>query len=136
MIEKLIIIGNAGKDAEMRYTPSGQAVTSFSVATNKEFTNQAGEKVKRTKWFRVSVWGKLAEVCNQYVKKGMTVYCEGELQSDESGNPRIYTKADGTTAANFELTAQTVRFLSRVESGKQATASDADGNPANEDWPF
>ncbi len=73
MYHQLIIVGNVGRDPEMRYTPSGQAVTSFSVAANKQYTNAQGETVKETIWFRVSAWGNLAEVCNQYVKKGMKV---------------------------------------------------------------
>ncbi len=65
----IIITGNLGRDPEMRYTPSGQAVTSFSVAQNDSYTNSNGEKVKRTLWFRVTAWGKQAETCNQYLKK-------------------------------------------------------------------
>src|SRR6185369_14782291 len=73
MFHTIIIVGNVGKDPEMRYTPSGQAVTSFSVATNRQYTTGSGEQVKETIWFRVTTWGKQAEVCNQYVKKGSKV---------------------------------------------------------------
>ena len=69
MYHTIIVVGNVGKDAEMRYTQSGQAVASFSVATNRQYTQANGEAVKETVWFRVSAWGKQAEVCNQYVKK-------------------------------------------------------------------
>lgn len=121
---KVEIIGHAGKDAEMRYTPSGQAMTSFSVAHTEQYTNGAGEKVKKTVWVRITAWGKLAEICNQYVKKGMLVHVEGKLNGDENGNPRVYQKQDGTSAANFEVTAQSVLFLSRVEGSNQATSEE------------
>lgn len=118
--EIYIIEGKVGRDSEMRYTPSGQAVTTFSVAVNNEYTNSAGEKVKDVKWIRVSVWGKLAEVCNQYVKKGKSVIVEGKLKGDANGNPRIFNKQDGTPSASFEMTANTVRFLSpATEAEKQ-----------------
>ena len=113
MYHTIIIVGNVGKDPEMRYTPSGQAVTSFSVATNRQYTAGNGEQVKETIWFRVTTWGKQAEVCNQYVKKGSKVLVEGRLTPDKnSGGPKVYTKQDGTAGANFDVTATTVRFLS------------------------
>ncbi len=78
MFHTIIIVGNLGKDPEMRYTPSGQAVTSFSVATSRKYTSSNGEQVNETIWFRVSAWGKQAEVCNQYLKKGSKVLVEGD----------------------------------------------------------
>lgn len=115
MYELYTIVGRVGRDAEMRYTPSGQAVTSFSVAVSEEYTKD-GEKIKKTKWIRVSSWGKQAEVHNQYVKKGMLVLVAGKLNGDDQGNPRTYEAGGGVTKASFEMTAQTVQFLSRVES--------------------
>jgi single-strand DNA-binding protein len=122
MYHTLIIVGNVGKDPEMRYTPSGQAVTSFSVATNRQYTTGNGEQVKETIWFRVTTWGKQAEVCNTYVKKGMKVLVEGRLTPDKAtGGPRIWQKSDGSSGASFEVTAGTVRFLSaRGEGGGEA----------------
>ncbi len=119
MYHTIIIAGNVGKDPEMRYTPTGQAVTSFSVATSRQYTGNNGQVVKETIWFRISTWGKLAETCNQYVKKGSKVLVEGRLTADpNTGNPRIWTKQDGTAGASFEVTANTVRFLSsREENG-------------------
>ena len=73
MYHSLTIVGNVGREPEMRYTPSGQAVTSFSVATERKYTSGNGEQVKETIWFRVSTWGKQAEICKQYVKKGSKV---------------------------------------------------------------
>jgi len=113
MFHQIIIVGNVGKDPDMRYTPSGQAVTSFSVATSREYKDASGEQVKETIWFRVSTWGKTAEICNQYVKKGSKVLVEGRLTPDKAtGGPRVWTKQDGTAQASFEVTANTVRFLS------------------------
>jgi len=125
MYHTIIIVGNVGRDPEMRYTPSGQAVTSFSVASNRQYTSSNNEQVKETIWFRVSAWGKQAETCNQYLKKGSKVLIEGRLTPDKtSGGPRIWKKQDGSSGANFEVTAQTVRFLTpRSESGDGGAAS-------------
>jgi single-strand DNA-binding protein len=115
MHQSIQIIGNLGKNPEMRYTPSGQAVTSFTVAANRSFTKD-DKQVKETTWFRVSAWGKTAEACNQYLMKGSLVFVEGRLTPDpETGGPRIWTNKDGTPAASFEINAQNVRFLSKVE---------------------
>ena len=98
MYQKVTIIGNLGRDPEMRYTPSGQAVTSFNVATNRTYTGSDGQKVKETTWFRVSAWGKQAEICNNYLHKGSKVFIEGRLVSDPAtGGPRIFNRQDGTT---------------------------------------
>ncbi len=109
----VILVGNVGRDPEMRYTPTGQAITSFSVATNRQYVNNNGETVKETVWFRVSVWGKQAESCNQYLRKGTRVLVEGRLTPNpNTGGPRIWTGQDGQPRASFEITAQVVRFLS------------------------
>lgn len=112
MYHTIIIVGNLGKDPEMRYTPNGQAVTNFSLATNRQYTGSDGQQVKETIWFRVAAWGKQAEACNQYLKRGSKVLVEGRLTPDkETGGPHVYTKQDGTSGASFEVNAQTVRFL-------------------------
>jgi len=141
MYHTIIIAGNVGKDPEMRYTPSGQAVTSFSVATNRQYTTGNGEQVKETIWFRISTWGKTAEVCNQYVKKGSKVLVEGRLTPDKNtGGPRIWTKQDGSAGASFEVTASTVRFLSsRGEGGEapmQGGGFESAELPPEDDIPF
>ncbi|MFH1185081.1 MAG: single-stranded DNA-binding protein [Chloroflexota bacterium] len=141
MFHTLIIVGNVGRDPEMRYTPSGQAVTSFSVASNRRYTSSNGEQVNETIWFRISAWGKQAEICNQFLKKGSRVLIEGRLTPDKaSGGPRIWQKQDGTSAASFEVTAQTVRFLTtRSESeggGPAADSGDMAVAPAEDDIPF
>ena len=121
MYHTLIIVGNVGRDPEMRYTPSGQAVTSFSVATERKYTDVSGQQVKETIWFRVSTWGKQAEICNQYVKKGSKVLVEGRLTPDKNtGGPKVFNKQDGSASANFDVTASLVRFLSSSEKTAQA----------------
>jgi single-strand DNA-binding protein len=113
VFQKTIIAGNLGKDPEMRYAPTGDAVTSFSVATNRKYNDKNGQLIEEVIWFRVSVWGKQAEACNQYLKKGSAVLVEGRLQADKAtGGPRIFTRQDGTSGSSFEITAETVRFLS------------------------
>ncbi len=113
MYQRIIIVGNLGRDPEMRYTPTGQAVTNFNVATNRQYTGSDGQQVKETIWFRVSAWGRQAEICNQYLKRGSKVLIEGRLNADPAtGGPRIWTRQDGTAGASFEITADTVRFLS------------------------
>ncbi|MBM3935032.1 MAG: single-stranded DNA-binding protein [SAR202 cluster bacterium] len=112
-MNKMIVIGNVGSDPEMRYTPSGAAVTSFRVATNRRFTGSDGQQQEETEWFTVSAWNKLAETCNQYVTKGMKVYVEGRLHS------RPYIAKDGHPRAGNEIIANDVRFLDRGGQGGQ-----------------
>ncbi|MCW5875920.1 MAG: single-stranded DNA-binding protein [Anaerolineales bacterium] len=116
---KITIVGNLGRDPEMRYTPSGQAVTNFSVASNRQYTSSTGEKVKETVWFRVSAWGRQAETVNQFLKTGSPVLVEGRVTPDKAtGGPRIWTRQDGTPASSFEITAERVVFLgSRGDGG-------------------
>lgn len=107
MHQRTEIIGRLGRDPEMRYTPSGQAVTNFSVAVDNQYTRKDGEKVKDTQWFRVTVWGNQAEACNQYLEKGSLVFAEGKVKLN------VYEKKDGTWDGTLELNASSVRFLSR-----------------------
>ncbi|MBI5353443.1 MAG: single-stranded DNA-binding protein [Chloroflexi bacterium] len=142
MYHTIIVVGNVGKDPEMRYTPSGQAVTSFSVATNRKYTGANGEKVEETIWFRISTWGKTAENCNQYVKKGSKVLVEGRLTPDKAtGGPRVWTRQDGTTSASYEITASTVQFLSSRGDAESGPVSGGGGMgmaelPPEDDIPF
>jgi single-strand DNA-binding protein len=117
---QLIVIGNSGKDAEMRFTPSGQPVASFDVASTRKYARADGTPVKETTWVRVSVWGKLAEICAQYVKKGKKVCVVGRLNPDANGNPRTFQRNDGSTGASFEMTADSVEFLSAADHGEEA----------------
>ena len=105
MYQKLIIIGNLGRDPEMRYTVDGKPVTSFSVAVS--------DRKDETMWVRVSTWNKLAETCNQHLHKGSKVLVEGRLKADAQGNPRTYERKDGSGwSASFEVAASSVKFLS------------------------
>src|SRR5688572_6285783 len=136
MYHTLIIVGNVGKDAEMRYTPTGQAVTSFTVATNRTYTAK-DEEVKETCWFRVTTWGKQAEIMNRYVKKGMKVLVEGLLVPDKAtGSPKVYKKQDGTSGASYEVNASTVRFLSSVSSAEASSFEHGSELPVEDDLPF
>ncbi len=128
MYHTIIIVGNLGKDPEMRYTPSGQAVTNFNVATSRKYTGSDGALVQETIWFRVSVWGKQAETTNQYLRKGSKVLVEGRLIPDpKTGGPKIWQGQNGP-GASFEISANTVRFLSsRGEDDGGFQGSEAPG---------
>jgi len=140
MYQQITIVGYLGRDPEMRFTPSGQAVTSFSVATSRSYTNNSGQKVDETTWFRISVWGSQAEACNQYLSKGRPVLVVGRLRPDpQTGNPRVYTRNDGTTGSSYEINALQVKFLpgGRGDSGgyKEDMGDDV-GGPEEDEIPF
>ena len=120
MYQKTIIVGNLGQDPTMRYTPSGKAVTNFTVAVNRKWTDQSGEQQAKTTWFRVAAWDKLAELCDQYLSKGRLVLVEGEVEAS------AYTSQEGEARASLELTARNVRFLG-------SPGSSAEGEEAQED---
>ncbi|MBN1437924.1 MAG: single-stranded DNA-binding protein [Anaerolineales bacterium] len=123
MFHKVILVGNLGRDPEMRYTAGGQPVTSFSVASNRRYTDSSGQNVEETIWFRVSVWGKQAEACKQYLAKGRQVLVEGRLICDkQTGGPRTFKRANGETGTSFEINAEVVRFL-----GQRGDAAPAEG---------
>ena len=127
--QKIVIVGNLGRDPEMRYTPSGQAVTNFNMATNRQYTASNGERVKETTWFRISAWGRQAETCNQYLKMGSRVLVEGRLNPDkETGAPRDYERRDGSIGSSYEITAERVVFM----SGRDDKASDQGAGPSDE----
>ncbi|HCB50224.1 MAG TPA: hypothetical protein DEP47_12070 [Chloroflexi bacterium] len=113
MYQKVVIVGNLGTDPEMRYMPDGTAVTNFSVATNRRWTDRAsGEPREETTWFRVSAWRQQAELANEYLSKGRQVLVEGRLRPDpQTGGPRTWTGQDGTVRASYELTADVIRFI-------------------------
>jgi len=126
-LQKCQIIGRLGADPEMRFAPSGQPVVNFSVATNRNYNKANSEEVKETSWFKVSVWGKLAEACNAYLKKGGQVFVEGRLIADPAtGGPRLWTRQNGSPAASFEIHADLVRFL----GGKNGDANGQVEQPA------
>ncbi len=125
-MNKIIVIGNLGSDPEMKYTPNGQAVTSFSVASNRKYTTGAGEQREETEWFRASAFGKLAETCNQYLTKGQQVYLEGRLRS------HTYTTPGGETRHTNEVNVTDVQFLGRSNNEASETVP-VDDEP---DLPF
>lgn len=139
-MNKLIITGNLGRDPEMRYTPQGQPVTNFPLASNRKYTNTQGETINETTWVRVQAWGKLAEVCNQYLKKGAKALVEGRLAIDtKTGGPRIWTAKDGTAHVDFEVVAERVEFLSGGHQASVQTDAAVSGEEADisdEDIPF
>jgi single-strand DNA-binding protein len=108
---KIIIVGNLGRDPELRYTPQGTAVCSFSVATNEKRKDRAGELQSITTWFRVTLWGKQAENANKFLTKGNPIYIEGRLRTDE------WTDRDGKTRTSLEVQATDMQFIgSRSDS--------------------
>lgn len=130
MHQKLILIGTLGRDPEMRYTPDGKPVTSFSMAVNSGWGENKG-----TMWVKVTAWNKQAEVANQYLKKGHKIYVEGELSFDkETGGPKLWSGQDGKARASFEVTLREMKFLqSKGESQQKEESREA---PSEEDCPF
>jgi len=125
-LNKIMLIGNVGSDPEMRYTPNGKAVTSFRMATNRRYTTSSGESREETEWFRVSVWGKQAESCNQFLSKGKRVYVEGRLRSQN------WEGQDGQMRTSLEVSANRVIFLDRAAS----VSLPEEGELEPEDLPF
>jgi single-strand DNA-binding protein len=124
MYIKVILVGDLGKDPEMRYATNGQAFTSFSVAVDDSYTDKnSGQRVKRTMWTKITAWGKQAETCNQYLKKGSRVLVEGHLNTrynqgeDQCNGPQVWQDKSGDYRANFEISAEVVRFLDKLQGG-------------------
>ena len=123
MYSKTVIVGHLGRDPEMRFTSGGQSVTSFSVATDRRWTDQSGQTQERTTWFRVTAWGKLGELCNQYLSKGRIVLVEGDVEASP------WKSQEGEARASLELTARNVRFIGGRDmvmssSGRMQESSD------------
>ncbi len=104
-INKVILVGRLGANPELRYTPGGQGVANFNMATSEQWTDKTGKKQERTEWHRIVVWGKLAELCSQYLAKGRQAYVEGRLQT------RSWDDKEGIKRYTTEVVAQTVQFL-------------------------
>lgn len=112
MYQKLVFAGNLGGDPDLRFTPQGDPVCTFSVACTRKWTGKDGQAAEETTWYRVTVWGKLAEACNQYLLKGRQVLVEGQLTPDkETGGPRVWTDNNGNSRASYEMRAGIVQFL-------------------------
>lgn len=120
MYQQLILIGNLGNDPEMRYTPGGAAVASFSLAVNRKWTDNEGNQKEKTTWFRVTCWKNQAEIVSQYLTKGKQVMVIGEVEE-----ARPWTDKDGNNRASLEVTAQTIKFLGgrgETDNSEAATA--------------
>ena len=129
MYQKITLVGNLGRDPEMRYLQDARAVTNFSVATSNY--------KKETAWFRVSVFGPSAEACNQYLRKGSKVLVDGELTYDAStGGPKVFSRNDGTAGSSFEVVARDVKFLSSSGDGDNEAPSRPAAEPKADDIPF
>ena len=137
-VNKVILIGNLGRDPELRYTKSGQAVANFSIATNDRWTDKQGQQQERTEWHRIVTWGKTAELCAQYLSKGRSAYIEGALQTRE------YEDKEGIKRYTTEVVAQRVQFLGGRGEGQGAgtgadqpePASGGAGSAPPDDIPF
>ncbi|MCK5687770.1 single-stranded DNA-binding protein, partial [Myxococcota bacterium] len=113
-VNKAILIGNLGSDPEIRYTPSGAAVANFSLATTDKWNDKQGQSQERTEWHKIVVWGKLAELCGEYLSKGRQVYIEGSIQT------RQWDDRDGNKRYTTEIKAREITFLgSRTDGGGQ-----------------
>ena len=111
-MQKLFVTGRLGRDPEIRYTPDQKAVTTFSVASDRQYKGASGEKVKETTWFKVTVWGNQAEACNTYLHKGDLVLVEGYIIIDpKTGASKIWSGQDGSPRTTLEINASHVEFL-------------------------
>ena len=126
-LNKVMIIGRLGRDPEMRYTPSGRPVTTFSVATSRSWNTSDGERRSETEWFNVVAWGSLAEICNQYLVKGQQVYIEGRLQT------RNWEDNDGNKHSSVEVVANEMIMLGDRRSNNQSDDQDDD---EEDEFPF
>ena len=123
---RALLLGNLTRDPELRYIPSGQAVATFTVACNRTYLAQSGERKEEVSFIRIVTWGKQAENCNEYLKKGSSVFVEGRLQS------RSWEAADGTKRSTIEVVAQTIQFLGRP-AGKAPASDEERSVPAPEE---
>jgi len=121
-VNKAILVGRLGRDPETRFTSGGQAVANFTLATDETFKDRSGERQKRTEWHRIVVWGKLAEIVQQYLKKGMLVYIEGRIQTRQWEDKR-----DGQKKTPTEINANVMRMLTSRAEGAAAGAGAGGG---------
>jgi single-strand DNA-binding protein len=128
-VNKVIIIGNLGRDPELRYTSNGNPVCQLSVATTRGYTNRNNDRVEETEWHRVVVWGKTAEHCSRYLAKGRQVYVEGRLQT------RSYEDKEGIKRYSTEIVAETVQFLGGRGEGGGMARGDGGGGPRADEGP-
>ena len=126
-VNKVILVGRLGRDPETRYTSGGQAVANFSVATDESYKDRNGERQKRTEWHKIVVWGKQAEIAQQYLKKGSLVFIEGRIQSRE------WQDKENQKRTSFEIVANNFRMLGGRGDGMAAGAGAGGGSARSED---
>lgn len=122
-VNKVTIMGRLGKEPELKYTPSGMAVCSLTVATSEAWKDKSGQKQERTEWHKIVVWGRLAELCNQYLTKGRQVYLEGALQT------RSWDDKNGQKRYTTEIVAKTVQFIGANSSKDSNQGKSQEGKP-------
>jgi single-strand DNA-binding protein len=141
-VNKVILIGNLGRDPEVRYTPSGTAVANFTLATTENWTNKDGEKQSHTEWHRIVAWRRLGEICGEYLSKGKQVYIEGRIRTneweDQEGNKRRTTEIE---ALNMQMLGSRAQSEPRQSEPRQDESSGpesatASGGPTEDDIPF
>jgi len=125
MINKVILVGRLGKDPEIRSTPGGQTVARFSLATDEKFTDRNGEKQERTEWHNIAAWGKLGEICGQYLRKGRLVYIEGSIRNDSWDD-----KETGQKKYRTEIVARDMKMLERKSDGDEGGSYSSGGGYA------
>ena len=142
-VNKVILVGRLGRDPETRFTGSGQAVANFTLATDEGYTDRSGQRQKRTEWHRIVLWGKLAEIAQQYLKKGMLVYIEGRIQTrqwdDRSGNKRTTTEIVGNVMRMLTTRGEMAAGAAagaEVEPPAPEEAAPAGPEISDEDIPF
>jgi single-strand DNA-binding protein len=128
-VNKVILIGNLGKDPEFKYTPGGQPVATFSLATTERFSDKNGQRQEKTEWHNIVAWGKLAELVNQYLKKGRSAYIEGKLTT------RSWDDKDGNKRYKTEIVANTIQFLGST-SGNGGEHDFSSSSPAFDAHPM
>ena len=139
-VNKVILVGNLGGDPEVRYTPSGAAVVNFSLATAENWKDKDGNKQEKTEWHKVVAWGKLAEICGEYLHKGKQVYIEGRIQTDQwedkEGNKRYTTKVIANTMQMLGAKGDRPANMDSGGGGVAADTSDQSAPPEIDDIPF
>lgn len=128
MFQQIMLVGNLGSDPEMRYTPSGVPVASFSLAVNRVWNSQDGQRQEKTTWFRVTAWRRDAELVSQYLSKGRQVLVLGEVEE-----ARPWTDRDGNLRASLEVTARTIRFLGGRDGGGSSFSADPGATAGGEE---
>ena len=123
-VNKLIVLGHVGNDADLKFTSGGKPVANFSVAVNESFKNSNGDSIDRVEWFRCVAWNGLAELCGQYLTRGRQVYLEGRLQT------RKYDDKDGNARTTTEVVVSTLRLLGGTRNGSSQAEADRGGQPS------